>query len=68
MTKGTLNKHIAEVDERATSMFSNLVEQLVEQENLTEGLKADDMMMWVKRMNNIRSRATEIVNGKVIYV
>lgn len=49
-------------------MFSNLVEQLAEQENLTEDLKADDMMMWVQRMNNIRSRATEIVNGKVIYV
>lgn len=68
LTKGTLNKHIAEVDKRATSMFSNLVEQLAEQENLTEDLKADDMMMWVQRMNNIRSRATEIVNGKVIYV
>lgn len=68
LTKGTLNKHIAEVDIRAEKMFQQLVKSLAEKENITESLKAKDMMLWVQKMNNIRNRATEIVNTEVIFV
>ena len=68
MTKSTLNKHLTEVDIRAEEMFRKLVKSLVEKENVTESQKADDMMLWVQKMNNIRNRATEIVNTEVIFV
>ena len=61
LTEGTLNRHLAEVDERASEMFNHLVKQLSEQENVTENLKVDDLMEWIRRTNNIRSRAAEIV-------
>ena len=48
-------------------MFFRLVKQLTEKEGVTEQLKADNQMLWVKRMNNIRNRATEIVNKNIIY-
>ena len=68
LTKGTLNQYIAEVDTRAEEMFQQLVKSLAEKENITERLKDDDMMLWVRKMNNIRNRATEIVNTEVIFV
>lgn len=68
LTAGTLYEHLNEVDNRAEMMFETLVKTLAEQENITENLKADDMMMWVKKMNGIRNRATEIVNNEVIFV
>ena len=49
-------------------MFSRLVKSLAEKENVTEKLKADNPMIWVQKMNNIRNRAVEIVNGEVIFV
>ena len=48
-------------------MFFRLVNQLAEKEGVTEQLKAENQMLWVKRMNNIRNRATEIVNAELIY-
>lgn len=48
-------------------MFSRLVKQLAEKENVTEKLKAENQMLWVQKMNNIRSRATEIINTELIY-
>ena len=68
LTKSTLYKHLAEVDIRAEKMFQQLVKSLAEKENVTESLKAKDMMLWVQKMNNIRNRATEIVNTEVIFV
>ena len=68
LTKGTLNEHLANVNERAEKMFQELVKSLAERENVTEQLKADDMMLWVQKMNNTRNRATEIVNSEVIFV
>lgn len=68
LTAGTLYEHLSEVDNRAEMMFETLVETLAEQENITENLKADDMMLWVKKMNGIRNRAAEIVNSEVIFV
>ena len=48
-------------------MFFRLVKQLAEKEGVTEQLKKENQMLWVKRMNNIRNRATEIVNAELIY-
>ena len=48
-------------------MFSRLVKDLVEKENVTEKLKSENAMLWVQRMNSIRNRAREIVNAEVIY-
>lgn len=68
LTKGTLNKHIKEIDTRAEKMFQQLVKSLAEKENVTESLKAKDMMSWVQKMNNIQNRASEIFNTEVIFV
>ena len=48
-------------------MFFRLVKELAEKENITEELKSNDQMLWVQKMNNIRNRATEIVNAELIY-
>ena len=68
LTNGTLYQHLAEVDMRAENMFDQLVKSLAEKENITEQLKENDMLLWVKKMNNIRNIAMEIVNSEVIYV
>ncbi len=67
MTKCTLYPHLAEVDQQAQEMFFRLVDEIAMQEGVTEQLKATDQMEWVRRMNNIQNRATEIVNSKLIY-
>jgi len=61
-------QHLAEVDKQAQEMFSRLVEQISESEGVTEQLKAENQLEWVQKMNNIHSRATEIVNAELIYV
>ena len=68
LTAGTLNRHLAEVDQQAERMFRSLVSVLSKQENVTEKLKADCPMEWVQKMNNIRNRAAEIVNSELIFV
>ncbi|MFR9208148.1 MAG: TnpV protein [Lachnospiraceae bacterium] len=68
LTAGTLNEHLAEVDQQAEQMFRSLVSALSEQENVTEKLKADNSMEWVQKMNNIRNRAAEIINSELIYI
>lgn len=67
LTRGKLNGYLADLDKQAEEMFSRLVKQMAECEGVTEKLKADKQMEWVARMNNIRSRATEIVNHDIIY-
>ena len=67
LTSGKLNSYLADIDKQAEEMFSRLVKQMAEREGLTEQLKADNQMAWVGRMNNIRSRAIEIVNNDLIY-
>ena len=67
LTSGKLNSHLADIDRQAEEMFSRLVKQMAEAEDVTEQLKADNQMEWVGRMNNIRSRAMEIVNSELIY-
>ena len=67
LTGGKLNGYLADIDREAEEMFSRLVEQMAEAEDITEKLKATDQMAWVGRMNNIRNRAMEIVNSEIIY-
>ena len=67
LTQCKLNSYLHDVDVRATEMYDTLVKQLVKQESVTEKLKSTDMMLWVQKMNNIRNRATEKVNAKIIY-
>ena len=67
LTTGKLNSHLTDVNEQAENMFFGLVKQIAKSEGVTEQLKADNQMKWVARMNNIRSRATEIVNNDMIY-
>lgn len=62
-----LNSYLHDVDVRATEIYDILVEQLAKQEGVTEKLKATDMILWVHKMNNVRNRATEIVNAELIY-
>ena len=68
LTSGKLNSYLADIDRQAEEMFSQLVKEYTEKEYLTEQLKADNQMVWVGRMNNIRSRTIEIVNNDLIYV
>ena len=67
LTNCKLTAYLADIDEQAEEMFFQLVNQLAEKEGVTEQLKAENQMLWVKRMNNIRNRATEIVNAELIY-
>lgn len=67
LVSGKLSEHLAEIDKQAADMFFRLVKQMAEREGVTEQLKADNQMEWVGRMNNIRNRATEIVNNDIIY-
>lgn len=67
LTSGKLNGYLADIDKQAEDMFFRLVKQIAEREGVTEQLKADNQMEWVARMNNIRSRATEVVNHDMIY-
>lgn len=67
LTSGKLYNYIADVDKRAQILFNQTVKSLAEQEQVTEKLKAENMMLWVRKRNIIRSRATEIVNEQVIY-
>lgn len=67
LTSCKLNSYIADIDEQAENMFSRLVKDLAEKENVTEKLKAENQMLWVQKMNNIRNRATEVVNADLIY-
>ena len=62
-----LNRYLADINKQSEEMFDTLISQYKTAENITEQLKADNQMEWVARMNNIRQRATEIVNTEMIY-
>lgn len=68
LTSGKLNGYLIDLDKQAEDMFFRLVKQMAEREGVTEQLKANNQMEWVARMNNIRNRATEIVNKDIIYI
>ena len=67
LTSGKLNSYLADIEQQTQDLFIRLVKDLAEKENVTEKLKSTDMMLWVQKMNNVRDRATEIVNADIIY-
>ena len=67
LTSGKLNSYLADIDRQAEAMFSRLVKQLSEKEGVTEALKAENQILRVQRMNNIRSVVMEIVSSELIY-
>ncbi len=68
LTSCKLTEYLADVDSRANEMFAPLVKQMAGAENITEQLKAEHPILWIQSMNNIRNRATEIVNKEIIYI
>lgn len=67
LTSGRLNDYLADIEKQAQERFERIVEQMAEREGVTEKLKTVDQMAWVEAMNNIRNRATEVVNVELIY-
>ena len=67
LTSGRLNTYLAEIDKQAEEMFSRLIEQMANGDGVTEQLKAADQLSWIRAMNNIRNRATEIINTTIIF-
>ena len=68
LTSERLYHYLADIEEQAEAMFSQLVKAFAEKENVTEKLKAYNPMLWVRKMNNIRNRAMEVVNSEMIFV
>ena len=68
LASGKLNSYLADIDRQAEEMFSRLVKQMAECEGVTEQLKAENQLEWVGKMNNIRSRAVEIIDVELICV
>ena len=68
LTSGKLNTYLADIDKQAEEIFERLVKQMAAAEGITEQLKVADQMAWVGKMNNIRNRATEIVNSEIINI
>ena len=67
MLSGKLKEHIEDIDRQAEEMFSQLVEQMKQAEDVTEQFKAADQLEWVRCMNSIRGRAEEIVESEVVF-
>lgn len=68
LTSGKMNAYLADIDEQAEAMFSQLVKEMADKQGVTEHLKATDQMAWVGKMNAIRNAAIEIVNKELIFV
>jgi hypothetical protein len=67
LTSCKLTAYLADIDREAVEMYDRLVKQLAKQEGITEQLKSDNLMLWVKHMNSIRNQAAEIVNTELVY-
>ena len=67
LTSGKLNSYLTGIEKQAQDLFLWLVKELAEKENVNEELKAENLMLWVQKMNNIRNRAIEVVNTKLIF-
>ena len=67
LTAGTLGGHLADIEEQAQELFLRLVEQYADIEGVTEALKADDPMAWVRKMNGVRQQANEVVMQEIVY-
>ena len=67
LTAGTLDGHLADIEEQAQELFLRLVEQYADAEGVTVRLRASDPQSWVRKMNGIRNRANEIVMQEIVY-
>ena len=67
LASGKLNSYLADIDRQAEEMFSRLVNQMAKAEGITEALKAADQMEWVRRMNSVRNKASEIVAKEILF-
>ena len=67
LTSGKLNSYLVDIEQQAQDLFLRLVKELAEKENVTEALKAENQMLWVQKMNNLRNAAMEIVSSDLIY-
>ncbi len=67
LSQGKLYQHCAQIDTQAQNMFDTLVAQMIKAENITEQLKAQNQLEWVRRMNSIQERASEIVCNELMY-
>lgn len=67
LTSGRLNKYLASVDEQTEDMFSRLVKEYADRQEVTEQLKAENQLEWFGRMNNIWACVKEVVECEIIY-
>ena len=68
LTSGKLDSYLADIEEQSQQLFLRLVKELAEKESVTEQPKAADQMAWVRRLNNIREQAAEVVNAELVFV
>lgn len=68
LTSGTLNSYLSDIDGQAQERLETLAEQMKQAQGITEQLKAENVLEWAGRMNNIRACAMEIVNREIIYI
>ena len=68
LTSGRLNEYLASVDEQAEDLFFRLVKEYTERQGVTEQLKAENQLLWVQKMNNIRACVREVVEREIIYL
>ena len=67
LTSGRLNSYLADIEEQAQERFERIIEQMIQEQGITEQLRAENQMEWVSRMNNIQACAREVVNAELIY-
>ena len=67
LTTGKLNDYLADLNKQAEAMFFQLAKLLSEEEGVAEALKAENLMLWVRKMSTLRNAATEIVSSELIY-
>ena len=65
---GKLNEHLNQTDQEAREQVETLMEQMIEKQGVTEELKAQDQMGWVRLMNNIKASAEEMVLREILYI
>ncbi len=68
LAQGKLYQYLADIDIQAQQMFDTLIEQMKQKQNITEQLKEENQMEWIKQFNSIQARAQEIVCAELIYV
>ena len=67
LTSGKLNTYLSGINEQAQERFERLIDGMKQAQGITEQLKAENALEWVRRMNNIRACAMEIVNKEIIF-